>query len=267
MKKRALFALGLASLVLAGLFLRQRLQHGPHEAGPGSLVEGLDDDGHRVTFRIDSIAADTRDSEGETHLYGLSMKVGGAWEPYCAPDADGRRAAIPLSGSYDVSLAKMRVDAGSDTLTFACTSGAIGKCVRFGYKPWKAEERAISLGDLHAACVRMIRADYCGNGQAHTVNGTRIDVYDRRGVQMPDPDPSHREQLEAGWSPTGATYLNVPRWSDDVAAIVKECPERLAHRTSLDEALTTADQVTERFPETILFDNRMRDPGDRLLGR
>jgi hypothetical protein len=261
MKTRALLGLGLAGLVLAGLFFyRSRA----HEAAVGTLIDGRDDDGNRLTFRIDWSEPDPTDAEGEIHLYGLSVKVEDEWHPYCAPDRDGRRAAIPISGSYDVSASNMRVDTSSDTLTFACTSGAIGKCVRFGYKPWKEDTSNISLATLHAACVRMVRADYCGNGRAHTRDGTRVDVYDRRGIQKPDPDHAHQEELEAGWSPSGATYLSVPRWTDDVAEIVRECPDRLAHRTSLDEPLT-AEQVTRRFPETVLFDNRMRNSSDRLM--
>ena len=31
---------------------------------------------------------------------------------------------------------------------------------------------------LHEACVRMVRADYCGDGRSHTVDGMAIDVWD-----------------------------------------------------------------------------------------
>jgi hypothetical protein len=95
------------------------------------------------------------------------------------------------------------------------------------------------------------------------VNGTRIDIFDRIGIQRRDPNDEAREDFEAAWGPEGATYLHVPRWDDDVAAIVRECPERLAGRTSLEVNLTP-DEAAQRFPETLMFNNRMHDPALRM---
>jgi hypothetical protein len=41
-----------------------------------------------------------------------------------------------------------------------CISGAVGKCARFGYKPWKVLSDGQALSMYHQACVRMLRADY-----------------------------------------------------------------------------------------------------------
>src|SRR5439155_16523372 len=58
------------------------------------------------------------------------------------------------------------------------------------------------------ACVRMIRADYCGSGESWTVNGRTLDIFDGVGVQ----DPSNPEwQFEAEWSPTGARCVTSTR--------------------------------------------------------
>ena len=74
----------------------------------------------------------------------------------------------------------------SDEITFACTNGALAKCVRWGYKPWKTVN-GVSLADYHQACVHMTPADYCGDGKAHTRDGTLIDIWDRLGVQKREP--------------------------------------------------------------------------------
>jgi hypothetical protein len=251
------------AVAAAGLACSSRPARSGAEAATGSIVAGHGDDGQPIALRIDSNEPDPRDPEGEVHLYGVSIQAGdGSWGPYCVPDADGRRAAIPVAGSWSESLGRLP-DAGADALTFACTSGAIGKCLRFGYKTWKSGDRGRRLGDLHATCVRLVRADYCGNGHGHTVDGTRIDFWDADGIQRREAHSPFQEDFEAGWSPAGATYLNIPRWTDDVAAILRECPERLVHRTSLDVRLGP-DQVAAHFPETLMFNNRMHRPEDRM---
>ena len=41
--------------------------------------------------------------------------------------------------------------------TLTCATGAQGKCVRFGYKPWKTLSNGVVLADYHQACVRLVR--------------------------------------------------------------------------------------------------------------
>jgi hypothetical protein len=233
-----------------------------HEQKPatvGAVLEARDEQGRPLRFRIDAVAPDADDRDGEIFLYTVSFQPAtaknGSWRPYCSPDKKGRRTAIPLAGSWDASGAW---SAGDGALTFACTSGAIGKCVRFGYKPWKTVEGR-SLADYHAACVRMIRADYCGDGRPHTRNGTWVDIYDTLGIQSRVPDETARAVLlEAGWSPQGATHLNRPRWSDDAAAIAAECPAKLGgHVTASGGRPLTADEIRARRPDTLLFNDRL----------
>jgi hypothetical protein len=226
------------------------------EAPAGTILQALDEAGRAVTLRIDGSEPDPKDVDGELRLYRVSIQVGDGWQPYCLPDVTGLSAAIPAQGSWGWD--GVRKEAPPGAFTFACTNGAIGKCMRWGYKPWKSAG-GISLDQHHGACVRMVRADYCGDGRSHTVNGTPIDVYDRLGIQKPEASASESEELEAAWGPDGATYLRVPQLSDDVAAIVRECPDRLAGRTSLDAQLSP-EEIAQRFPETLMFNNRMRRP-------
>src|SRR5262249_24928548 len=130
---------------------------------------------------------------GDVVLYDLAVRNRdtGAWQPYCLPDPNGLRAAIVLPGEHGFQI--------------TCTAGAIGKCVRFGYHPWKVAADGRSMREYHAACVRLVRADYCGDGTPHTENGTLIDVYDPVGVQQPDNGPGMA--FEAAWSPSGAVCV------------------------------------------------------------
>ena len=225
----------------------------------GTILRTHDEGGREIWLRVDSVEKDPGDKDGDVTLYGLSVRgAAGGWTPYCDRDSSGVALAIPVKGAWD-STGAYREEPG--LMTFACTNGAIAKCLRWGYKPWKSIGGR-SLRDYHLACVRMARADYCGDGLAHTRDGARIDVFDTVGIQEPEPRTGHPEVFEAGWSPEGATYVNVPRWSNDVDDLLQECPERLAGRTSRAEALTT-QQVLERFPETLLLDNRFIHDADR----
>ncbi len=115
-------------------------------------------------------------------------------------------------------------------VTFACETGAIGKCALLGYKPWSTGASGQSLELPHEACVRMIRADYCGDGQEHTMDGILIDVWDNAGMQQQLPysvDPAAVAAnpatgapfgLEAEWTPNGARCISqvlMPRTSHD----------------------------------------------------
>ncbi len=132
-------------------------------------------------------------------VYNLEVKDGG-WQPLCEDGAQ----AILLGDVWDPDSGD-RIGSYSDALTFACRGAALAKCVEFGYRPW-ASVGGVALRDHHQACTRMLRADYCGDGQAHTTNGTPIHVLDQLGVQNVDVGVSY--VVEAEWGPDGAICLN-----------------------------------------------------------
>lgn len=108
-------------------------------------------------------------------------------------------------------------------------NGVIAKCVAWGYEPWEHGP------DLHQACTRLARADYCGDGVPHTENGTLIDVYDPRGILEPEGDMD----FEAGWGPDGAVCVSHPRYLDVVAgkdAVYPACWGELPTCHSAEEA-------------------------------
>src|SRR5207247_4654962 len=92
-----------------------------------------------------------------------------------------------------------------------CTSGARGKCVRFGYFPWVST----AMRDIYDACVHMVRADYCGDGEGTTRDGTRIDLYDDRGIQQSDSDPM--QEFEAGWTASGSVCVRHVRVKENIS--------------------------------------------------
>jgi hypothetical protein len=69
------------------------------------------------------------------------------------------------------------------------------KCARLGYT---------GHPELMGACVRAMRADYCGDGAAHAVTGTLINLYDRQGIQRDKAD----WQPEAEWTARGASCVS-----------------------------------------------------------
>lgn len=106
--------------------------------------------------------------------------------------------------------------------TFSCRFGAIQKCQEIGYlKNGTARERNAgvdkirNLNDYHAACVKMLRADYCGDGSAHTFDGTNVNYYDHLlngNKSATSTDGQDGFYFESDWDTDGAHCLNISRW-------------------------------------------------------
>lgn len=86
--------------------------------------------------------------------------------------------------------------------------GAVGKCILWpngqGFAPQPADH-----GNEFNACIRAVRADYCGNGITHTVDGTHIDLY---RVPLPPHTSYPLFLLEAWWNEKGAICVIHARW-------------------------------------------------------
>jgi hypothetical protein len=145
----------------------------------------------------------------------LATAVAGQWDYHEGVPGGGRKTI------------EMSNPASATKITFACVDGAIGKCVKMGYAPWKPAPvectgstyfgtyRCLqtSLEYAHEACVRMVRADYCGDGMPHTMDGMSIDIWDPGHINNETPygtidtattvDYGH----EAEWTPKGARCL------------------------------------------------------------
>lgn len=191
------------------------------EAIAGTTLTTLDEQGRPLSLHIREVEIDPDDPDQEIYLYTLFYQnAASQWQNLCQPDRFGVAKAIPLAGQWDKTGAHL--DNGQ--ITFACTNSVQAKCVRLGYKPWKTVNGQ-SLRQYHQACTRMLRADYCGNGVAHTREGTPIDVYDRLNIQQPTADSGM--SFEAAWSPEGAVWLSRTRYPNTIAQLQQDCPEKL----------------------------------------
>lgn len=204
----------------------------------GAVLTLDDGQGGDLIVRIDAVEPDLKDPWNELLLYTLSTPdlATGGWRSLCSPDAEGVAKGFPVAGRWTASGAHV---AAEGTFLITCTVGAIGKCVRFGYHPWRTTADGVSLWDHHQACVRMVRADYCGDGQGHTRNGTPINLYDRVGVQAPDPVPAMH--FEAAWAKDGAACVRKTRLAEvySLEALAAACPrlqDRLGEYCSENDA-------------------------------
>lgn len=143
----------------------------------------------------------------------------GGWEPACTPNAYGERWGFPVS-------LPLGHPGREGEITISCASGAVVKCSRWGYPVWAKGPMGEDLAPLHAACVRMVRADYCGDSEAHTKDGTSIDNYDDLGIQKRGAADDASYVFEAGWTPQGAVCVAHTRWADllTMDALKASCP-------------------------------------------
>jgi len=242
----------------------------------GATVSQNDPGGEPFSATITEVRTDPQDASCEVMLYKVMVKsAAGPDENLCEPDPWNERWAMPVAGSWDSTGA--HVD--SPGFMFACTSGVVAKCIRWGYRPWKKIGDR-SLAEYHQACTRMARADYCGDGVSHTENGTLIDMYDRLKIQTKSPPSLTTPMLfDAAWTPSGAYCIAKERWLKlgelpavlsckgkfkllpqvpspgellggprQAASLVKTSPV-----DPLDLCLSTSDSLT---PEQVLMDNQ-----------
>lgn len=203
----------------------------PQASLPGTvLVLGIGD-GRNRRIRIDAVEPDPKDPAGAP-LYTMSAQNpgSGAWENICEADPEGRRLAFPVPGAF---TADTRYTPSADRFFITCTGGAESKCIRFGYRPWRTAPDGASLAAHYQACVRLVRADYCGDGIGHTRNGTLIDIYDRIGIQQPD--PGNTLGFEAAFDANGAVCVRQTRLPDllSLDRLGTQCP-RLQGRLGAD---------------------------------
>jgi hypothetical protein len=199
-----------------------------HDELPGVVLALGDGSGQRRTVRIDAVVHDPKDKTGEIVLYALSERdpASGQWRNLCLPDPDGQRLGFPLAGRFTPDG---RYVAQPGHLLLTCTGGAEGKCVRFGYHPWGTAPDGTPLRDAYNACVRLVRADYVGDGRGTTRNGQPIDIYDAFGIEAPADEPAY--EFEAGWTAGGAVCVRHVRVKENatLAGLEAASPRLAGH--------------------------------------
>lgn len=138
--------------------------------------------------------------------YEVSVRTDEGWKPMCGED----NVSIAFPGRWDYNQgypgAGGRID-DPNAFTFACRGFVLAKCIEdLGYFPWR-------VPDLHEACVRMLRADFCGDGMSWTTEGIEIQIYDRKQVNREEygegQDPGSWG-VEAEWGTGGALCMRSP---------------------------------------------------------
>jgi hypothetical protein len=123
---------------------------------------------------------------------------------------------------------------------FACRSGVSAKCYKWGYMPWLQPDPAqpSQLTQVHWACTRAARADYCGDGTSHTLQDTPVNIWDNvspNPIKVDDVNPwvnpiggivvagtnklalaakPVTDQFEGGWGQNGAICFSHLRWNN-----------------------------------------------------
>jgi hypothetical protein len=194
----------------------------------GAIFQGKASDGQLMEVAVCDAEPTPEDPSQVWYRIQVWNAVSGTWDSPCI--ATGRvphPRALAVPGVWDERGARQEV---TGSFTFACENGAIAKCADWGYKPW-AKKEGRSLADLHQACTRMARADYCGDGRSHTREDNGIDVYDSLKVMTRTTESSaawdvSRASFEAAWSPDGAACLSRTREGQAVETVMAECPGR-----------------------------------------
>jgi hypothetical protein len=155
-------------------------------------------------------------SQFTIHKYNLHWSdPNNADVPYCygaiRPDGAARTydAAVFQQGIV-VHPVTGQVTADASAVTLSCFYGAPATAYWWGYDYKMAPS---SLAHRHnvatlwyfGSAIQMKRAAYCGDGRYYTRAGTKIAINDARLIQQGFNTPS---QIEALWTPTGASCLN-----------------------------------------------------------
>ncbi len=231
-----LTSIELGSLQLAGTPAKQvHLEGGRISASgltaqslTGSVLQGTSSDGKPVEVALCGAEPSRSDERMVWYDVEIWNAVSSSWENPCvATSRVLHPRALAVQGVWAASGARSDVPG---RFTLACETGAIAKCINWGYKPWEVKDGR-ALTELHQACTRMARADYCGDGHSHTHENTFIDMYDGLGVLARSTqataswDPA-RASFEAAWTPEGAQCLSRTRDGRKLETVLAECPGR-----------------------------------------
>lgn len=180
-------------------------------------------EGRLARIRLTTVERDPNARSDDVWLHTMMVEQqDGTLVNLCQTGPDGRAQGFPLASRRNAAGGTENTP--PEQFEIICTGGARAKCVRFGYRPWVAEEEY-----LYNSCTRMVRADYCGLGEGTTRDGMSIDLYDDKGIQRPD--MAEHQAFEAGWTPDGAVCVNHVRVAENttLAKLVAACP-RLADK-------------------------------------
>ncbi|WP_434419859.1 ADYC domain-containing protein [Nannocystis pusilla] len=135
--------------------------------------------------------------------------------PVCPdPQEDGPDVITStiISGEIYLENSKQIVDAAPGWITIACLGNAVAKMKRMGYGPNQdfPGQGTPATVNQRQATIRMITADYCGDGYSFTEDGTDLNWQNLAETVDPDAAPLWLD-VEALWDEDGAICLSNPR--------------------------------------------------------
>jgi hypothetical protein len=177
-------------------------------AGPGSVAT--------YDFRVS-----TPDIQGDDERMPLCRSEGDStddWDDQVYP------ALIFRGDRYDARAKTISLDAGS-WFNLACAGTAASKLHLLRHTTAGTDvNHRTTLGERHAM-LKMLTADYCGNGTSYTEDGVALLYADHQGWHPAGIDlgiPEQRKRLEAIWNERGAVCIDTPR---HVARDMILCPK------------------------------------------
>ncbi|PRQ07154.1 ADYC domain-containing protein [Enhygromyxa salina] len=134
-------------------------------------------------------------------------------------------SVVVLAGErYDLD-AKTVIPNQTDWITLACAGSAAAKMALMGYGPHADVdgEGTAASPDQRQATLKMLTADYCGDGHAYTVDGTPLIWENQHGTVVPS-SGADLSAPEAIWTAAGALCLDTPRIPDlEVTCTLPSC--------------------------------------------
>ena len=91
-------------------------------------------------------------------------------------------------------------------------------------------------------------------------DGTAIDLYDRLGIQQPEPQEDREMLFEAAWGVDGAVLLARTRYPEGLAQLQSECPEKLTQIVSDRQSLTYTEAQQQAAEALIFNSSLLREP-------
>lgn len=153
--------------------------------------------------------------------YGLVYVDGAAVRNVCGGAIDDPEAALALVlGGETYDLATKEVNPGqTGWFSVGCAGSAAAKLSLLGYGPQSSKTTV----EQRQATLKMITADYCGDGTSYTENGTPLLWENVSGTVDLEAAPG---AIEAVWTAEGALCLDATRIADaDVACSLPACDD------------------------------------------
>lgn len=169
---------------------------------------------------------DWTDNGDPVPTFGLSLPHHGDGGVNLCPGMDLDETSVVFLDGETYDLTQTGEDAAKampNVATLACRGHALAKMKLLGYDPNSAYTQTTEAERV--ATLRMVTADYCGDGQSHTVFGTAVDWTDYAGHVQYDPS-TMGQRVESEWTEFGASCFNKARVAGtQPSCSLPACPE------------------------------------------